>query len=657
MYVTVTKTHNLVQDLGDMLAAGKNPKVYFSLLESKGQITVLNEALKVIDLKPEGVLFEDSLLSLRAENIRERIKSVSENCSYPVFSLDDIRQEENAVIVVNNSVNYFYLISNFFEKKKIKCTLIHYQDIKNSAIVNGKVRVINRIGYLNSWPWFMDIINKDMPQDKREGFNLNAVVGSVVSNGDYYYYSDIDSEYSHFKDGFRSVSGYTPSLENTEKHTVTLLGDSRFVNAYAPTELTMASYLQEQLMNFHLNFEVKNFSVKANRVQNEAAMLKSLSLKAGDIVICTCPVLGQYETFKVASVEMRTKIKLRMMRDMTEYCNEKNVKLMFVYLPEIHEIPNLTSLEQFIADSYGKKYAPTNYAELMKQRCMAHGISLVDLTSELIHTKRTSLFIDYSHFSPEGSKYIAEMLAGYIRSYASVNSWLDTEQVKTLTEQGYAGHKHYVTEARFKGITAYVTKLQEIANGKPDNCGAIVMNCNPFTLGHRYLIEQAASQIEYLYILAVEEDRSVFKFKDRFEMIRQGVADIPNVEVIPSGKFVISSLTFPEYFEKSKKPDMTVDTSSDIELFCEYIAPALNIKTRFVGEEPLDMVTNQYNTCMKEKLPKYGLNIIEIPRKEFNDAPISASRVRKLLEEKKYEDVKEIVPQTTYDYLINVLGY
>ena len=199
--------------------------------------------------------------------------------------------------------------------------------------------------------------------------------------------------------------------------------------------------------------------------------------------------------------------------------------------------------------------------------------------------------------------------------------------------------------------------MKKLSEGKPENCGAIVMNCNPFTLGHKYLIETASKQVDHLYILAVEEDRSVFKFNDRIEMMRRGTADLPNVEVIPSGKFVIPSLTFPEYFEKSEKPDATVDTSMDLEIFGRYIAPALKIRTRFVGEEPIDMVTNQYNRSMEENLPKYGIRLVEIPRKESGNAVISASRVRKLLGEKKYDEVKKIVPLTTYDYLINVLGY
>lgn len=120
MYVTVTKTHNLVQDLGDMLAAGKNPKVYFSLFEQIKQITLLNLALHIIKLKSSGCLLEDELVNIGANNISERIKMVAKNCRYPIFSLDDIRQEENAVIVVNNNEEDFQHIKNYLENKKVK---------------------------------------------------------------------------------------------------------------------------------------------------------------------------------------------------------------------------------------------------------------------------------------------------------------------------------------------------------------------------------------------------------------------------------------------------------------------------------------------------------------------------------------------------------
>ena len=185
--------------------------------------------------------------------------------------------------------------------------------------------------------------------------------------------------------------------------------------------------------------------------------------------------------------------------------------------------------------------------------------------------------------------------------------------------------------------------------------GAIVMNCNPFTLGHRYLIEYAASKVDYLYIFVVEENKSFFPFEDRFQLVQQGTVDLPNVVVLPSGNFIISAVTFPGYFYKDDLKEAKIDCSNDLTVFAEYIAPTLNIKVRFAGEEPLDPVTRQYNEGMADILPKYGVKFCEIPRKEDSSGVgvISASRVRKLLKEKDFESMKMLVPQTTYDYLQN----
>lgn len=655
MYVNVSASHNLVQDLSDMLNKSTPPRVYFALFDAKHQISVLKEALNVLKLPISGVLLDEELLTKRRAEDRDKITKMSKTCGYPVVSLETIKEQENVVIIAKNHPDYFYLIVKFFENRKVNCHLFHYNEIKNSAVVEGKVKVINRMAYLDEWPWFIDILLKDMPQEKKKGFGFDKVVGQVVSNGEYYYYGDMESEYSQFKDGFRLVGGYH-SLEDRKKYTVTLLGDSRFANGFLPTEMTIASYLQKRLLKNHLNCEVKNLSVKANRLQNQFAMLKNLNVGASDIVICAISLLGQYEDFQVKSVDTKIRIKVRIMRDMTDYCHARGAEIIFVHLPHIKDIPNLTHIERFIADSYDMKYEPDKSHEKTKYLCMAQNVNIIDFTDIMINTPRTSHFLDYSHFAPDGCKCIADTLCEYIQCLIEKDN-LASEELNKLTEQAYAAHKHYVVESRFKGLTAYVKNLEAIAKDKPERCGAIVMNCNPFTLGHRYLIETASAQVEHLYILAVEEDRSVFKFNDRIEMIRRGVADLPNVEVIPSGKFVISSLTFPEYFEKSEKQGEAVDTTTDIEIFCTYIAPALHIKTRFVGEEPLDMVTNQYNMCMKKMLPEYGIDIIEIKRKESGEAPISASRVRKLLAEKNYDEVKTLVPTTTYDYLIQVLGY
>ncbi len=183
--------------------------------------------------------------------------------------------------------------------------------------------------------------------------------------------------------------------------------------------------------------------------------------------------------------------------------------------------------------------------------------------------------------------------------------------------------------------------------------GSIVMNCNPFTLGHQYLIEYAASRVDVLIIFVVEENKSFFKFEDRIELVKKGTKHISNVYVIPSGRMIISTVTFPGYFLKDTPDKANLDTSLDVMIFGKYIAPRLNIKLRFVGEEPLDIVTQGYNQNLKKVLPDYGINVIEIPRKTKGASVISASLVRKYLEDKRFDEIMELVPHTTYQYLVD----
>lgn len=183
--------------------------------------------------------------------------------------------------------------------------------------------------------------------------------------------------------------------------------------------------------------------------------------------------------------------------------------------------------------------------------------------------------------------------------------------------------------------------------------GSIVMNCNPFTLGHRYLIEFALRQVDFLYIFVVQEDRSYFKFEDRIRLVKQGTADFENLMVLPSGKFIISADTFSEYFTKGMRQNVQIDTSLDVEIFAQHIAPVLDISVRFVGEEPLDGITRQYNESMLDILPDYGIEVEVIPRKAVDGEVVSASRVRSLLnrEDVDFEAIGKLVPESTLEFL------
>lgn len=182
---------------------------------------------------------------------------------------------------------------------------------------------------------------------------------------------------------------------------------------------------------------------------------------------------------------------------------------------------------------------------------------------------------------------------------------------------------------------------------KYENIGSIVMNCNPFTLGHRYLIKYAASQVDFLIIFVVEEDASLFTFEERFAMVCEGTADLKKVKIVPSGDFILSKRSFPEYFVKETDEDIVKNAENDITLFAERIAPVLGITHRFVGEEPEDEVTNAYNQAMKKILPTYGIELVEIPRKQDGKAVISASRVRGCLKENNLEMLDTLVPEST----------
>ncbi len=200
------------------------------------------------------------------------------------------------------------------------------------------------------------------------------------------------------------------------------------------------------------------------------------------------------------------------------------------------------------------------------------------------------------------------------------------------------------------GLPDYEKYLASLA--RPGCGGAIVMNANPFTKGHRYLIEQAASQVDNLYVIVVKEDRSRFPYAERKAMIEAGCAGLDNVVVCQGSDYAVSAATFPTYF--LKKPDDATDTqiALDLDLFVNHIARPLGVTVRFAGSEPEDALTRRYNELMAEILPDF----VEIPRLELGGKPISATSSRRALDEGNLEKAKEYVPVTTVPYLVSDLA-
>lgn len=221
------------------------------------------------------------------------------------------------------------------------------------------------------------------------------------------------------------------------------------------------------------------------------------------------------------------------------------------------------------------------------------------------------------------------------------------EALKKIKEEGEVC-KENNQECKKEEKTNLNTSTPQHLNTTPPRRGVVVMNCNPFTLGHRYLIEQAAKQVERLFVMVVREDCSLFAYAERKAMVEQGVAHLENVTVIDGSEYAISQATFPTYF--LKRLDDAADTQMllDLDLFRRHIAPALGATVRFVGTEPTDRLTRRYNQLMHEVLA----DVREIVRLEKKGNAVSASRVRKAMEQGDMSTIRQLVPPTTLPYII-----
>ena len=204
-------------------------------------------------------------------------------------------------------------------------------------------------------------------------------------------------------------------------------------------------------------------------------------------------------------------------------------------------------------------------------------------------------------------------------------------------------------EDRRDGIGRFIRQLP--AGEHSGKIGAAVMNCDPFTLGHQYLVETAAKACDHLYIFVLSEDKGHFSAADRIEMVRRGTEHLNNVTVLPTGPYLISSATFPTYFLKNRDQAAQIHCQLDVEIFARHFAPAFSITTRFVGTEPLSPLTEQYNEILKAQLPTRGISVEEIPRLALESTPISASAVRAALAAGDWQTVQSLVPYTTFAYI------
>lgn len=386
---------------------------------------------------------------------------------------------------------------------------------------------------------------------------------------------------------FNSVNGHRKTVGQPEKfnRTIYILGGCLTLGIGVRDEGTLASQLQALLNHYasEEGFVVENYGFPLNGLNRQMeilSILKSLPLRAGDIVVSA------------------------------ERCR------------------NIT----------GDAIDKASYNEKLDIRPYKYG----------------ELFFDNAHLTEEAFGLVAEGILETLKENDFFRNDLAKQSLRPIAPIDY-----HLSKTELSDLDHYKQMLAKVYSGIRSSqtvVGSIVMNCNPFTLGHRYLIEQCAKKCDILMVFVVQEDKSYFPFEDRIRLVREGNRDLENVYILESGKFILSSRTFEGYFNKSKLQDRIVDSSEDVTLFAREIAPAAHIQVRFAGTEPLDTVTRQYNWTLAAILPQYGIRFEEIPRLENCGEVISASKVRELLKERKWDDIRQIVPDITYSYLINRFG-
>ncbi|MFW5889598.1 MAG: hypothetical protein ACOCUD_04380 [Bacillota bacterium] len=176
--------------------------------------------------------------------------------------------------------------------------------------------------------------------------------------------------------------------------------------------------------------------------------------------------------------------------------------------------------------------------------------------------------------------------------------------------------------------------------------------------GTFFLIDKAANENDLVLIFVVEEELSYFSFNTRYNLIKKGTEHLDNLILVPGGDYIISYATFPDYFTKNKRKLDKIENFCrlDARIFGKYFGKYLKINSRYIGREPHSHVTSIYNQILKSELPTYGIIVKEIPRIKSKDNVISASLVRKYINNKEWKKIKPLVPETTYEYIINNLA-
>lgn len=184
-----------------------------------------------------------------------------------------------------------------------------------------------------------------------------------------------------------------------------------------------------------------------------------------------------------------------------------------------------------------------------------------------------------------------------------------------------------------------------------EGSAGIVMNANPFSLGHLALARHALDLKPLVHLFILEEDLSLFSFAERWAMAQAACRDLEGVILHKSSSYLISQASFPSYFLKSLDEAALLQAEIDAHVFLK-IAEALGINERFLGSEPASELTRAYNALLERELLAGGIKVDIMERVGDASHPFySASLIRDLLAEGNLTEAKKLVPASGWPYL------
>lgn len=547
--------------------------------------------------------------------------------------------------------------------KEINLFYLDDKEIEETGVINwnGNELLINNLLFLVHEGWKRNFIREAYTDIQEFGFEYMKKLYDepidIVLYGNRIGLKNYDNGLIIHKNG-RKETFYGKKIQDSKR--IWLFGDSRVSGMLNSSANTFASFLQMRLSDSdEIYYEVLNCGIPGRDIERMFYQIQTEKIAVEDIVIVGT---GFYE-FEGNLME-NILLWCKYIKMMADECSNKKAQFLYINLPTILEMNVKTSLEIEMLDFFNKTEF-TNYKieeieyckNIIRFICGKNGISFYDFSEAFNHRKEYGhVFINLHHYGPNGNKLIANKLYDILQIIEKVKQ-INEEKINKLKDKKDIDFKKKLNKLRDedKELQNYICSIQvKLEDKKLDFglIGSIVMNANPFTNGHLFLIKEALKSVDFLIVFVVSEDSSFFSFKQRFEMVSENLKYYEDVLVVPSGKYCISKQTFPDYFKKEDLQGKQTSALYDLEIFANRIAPKLKIKIRFVGEEPEDIITKQYNTQMKKVLPQYGVDVLEIPRKVLDDGTIiSASRVRKSFEAKKLNEINKFVSRITLDLL------